>query len=57
MKMRPAHAVDAQFALRSTHHVDAPENYEDWRDYAFSDAPELIDDLDVMTPLTGVQTV
>ncbi len=24
-----------------THRVDGPQHYENWREYAFSDAPEL----------------
>mgnify|MGYP005813316197 CR=1 FL=1 len=60
MSLRRAHDVDAEYANRSAHQVDTPENYGDWRQYAFSDAPELVDDLadlDVITPLAGVPTV
>ncbi len=60
MSVRRAHDVDAEYAFRAAHQVDTPENYQDWRDYAFSHAPELmddLDDLDIVTPLAGVPTV
>jgi len=39
-----ADEADAEYLARTAHQVEAPERYEDWRAYAFSDAPELLDD-------------
>ncbi len=40
---RPNEA-DADYLARAAHQVDAPDRYDDWRAYAFSNAPELLDD-------------
>ena len=39
-----ADEADAEYLARTAHQVEAPERYEDWRAYAFSNAPELLDD-------------
>jgi len=35
--------ADADYLARPAHQVDAPDRYTDWRAYAFSSAPELLD--------------
>lgn len=44
MSTRPHAATD--FPTPVEHQVTSPDRYADWRSYAFSDAPELSDDLD-----------
>jgi hypothetical protein len=43
MSIRRAAEADADYLARTTHKVEAPDRYEDWRTYAFSNAPELRD--------------
>jgi hypothetical protein len=35
--------TDADFPSRASHVVDTPDRYGDWREYAFSSAPEFIE--------------
>ena len=58
MAVPRSHEVDADYSSRTSHQVASPERYESWRDYAFSEAPELASDaLSDDTPAAGIRTV
>jgi len=50
--------AETDYPSRVTDVVATPDRFSSWRDYAFSSAPELVEELDPdQTPARGIPTV
>jgi hypothetical protein len=51
-------SFNEDYSSRAAHQVESPDSYQTWREYAFSETPELVGDgVADATPVEGIPTV